>query len=293
LSNCTIKDNSTASGNNGVFFQTNTTGNLTGTVQNSTFSGNRTIALSADSGDGSTLSATFSGNTITAGSPNQGNQGIQVSRASTSTLTFNVNGNTVSGMISTLINVFSGSGPGTGTGDVKNNICTGVGVGGNQFGIRVFNSGTSVVGQGTLNVNVANNTVSNIDNAYPIFGESSNSSGSGGLLKMAVTGNNASVVSGGTALDAIRVQARNTSTVCAKVSGNTTNSGGPGFYGIQLRQANTGTFDLEGLTTGPQTEPTVHNYLVSQNPAAATVSSDGTVTGTITGVATGNCGITP
>ena len=293
LSNCTIKDNSTGSGNNGVFFQTNTTGNLTGTVQNSTLSGNRTIALSADSGDGSTLNATFKTNTITAGSPNQGNQGIQVSRASTSTLTFDVDGNTVTGMISTLINVFSGSGPGTATGDVKNNICTGTGVGGNQVGIRVFNSGTSALGQGTINANVSNNTVSNIDNAYPIMGESSNSSGSGGQLKIAVTGNNASVVAGGTALDSIRVQARNTSTVCAKVSGNTTNSGGPGFYGIQVRQANTSTFDLEGLTIGPQVEPTVHNYLVSQNPAAATVSSDGTVTGTITGVATGSCGITP
>src|SRR6202035_2847533 len=293
LSNCTIKDNSTGSGNNGVFFQTNTTGNLTGTVQNSTLSGNRTIALSADSGDGSTLNATFKTNTITAGSPNQGNQGIQVSRASTSTLTFDVDGNTVTGMISTLINVFSGSGPGTATGDVKNNICTGTGVGGNQVGIRVFNSGTSALGQGTINANVSNNTVSNIDNAYPIMGESSNSSGSGGQLKIAVTGNNASVVAGGTALDSIRVQARNTSTVCAKVSGNTTNSGGPGFYGIQVRQANTSTFDLEALTIGPQVEPTVHNYLVSQNPAAATVSSDGTVTGTITGVATGSCGITP
>jgi Bacterial Ig domain/Bacterial cadherin-like domain len=293
FSSCTVKDNGTASGNDGLFLQTNASGHLTGTVQSSTFSGNRTIALAADSGDGSTLSATFSGNTITAGSPNQGNQGIQVSRASTSTLTFNVDGNTISGMISTLINVFSGSGPGTGTGDVKNNICTGTGVGGNQFGIRVFNSGTSALGQGTLNVNVAGNTVSNIDNAYPIFGESSNSSGSGGSLTIGVTGNTASVVGGGTALDSIRVQARNTSTVCAKVSGNTTNSGGPGFYGIQLRQANTSTFSLEGLTAGPQVEPTVHNFLVTQNPAAATVSSDGTVTGTITGVATNSCGITP
>ena len=144
-----------------------------------------------------------------------------------------------------------------------------------------------------MNVNVANNTVSSIDNAYPILGEASGSTGSGGLLRIAVTGNNASVVSGGTALDAIRVQARNTSMVCAKISGNTTNSGGPGFYGIQTRQANTSTFSLEGLTSGPQTEPTVHNFLVAQNPAAATVSSDGTITGTITGVSVGSCGITP
>ncbi|WP_165371667.1 beta strand repeat-containing protein [Pseudolysobacter antarcticus] len=290
---CTIKDNSTASGNNGVFLQTNTTGSLTGTVQNSTLTGNRAIALSADSGDGSSLNATFLNNTVTPGAPNQGNQGIQVSRAVTSTLAFNVDGNHVSGMISTLINVFSGSGPGTATGDVKNNVLVGTGVGGNQVGIRVFNSGTSVVGFGTINANVANNTISAIDNAYPIQGESSGSSGPGGLLKIAVTGNNSSVAAGGTALDAIRLQARNNSTICGKVSGNTTNSGGAGFYGLQLRRANTSTFNLEGLTSGAQIEPTVHNYLVSQNPAAATVSSDGTVTGTINGVAAGSCGITP
>ncbi|MEO6689606.1 MAG: putative Ig domain-containing protein, partial [Dokdonella sp.] len=141
---CTVKDNSTASGNIGVFFQTNTTGNLTGTVKNSTLSGNRTIALRADAGDGSIVNATFNNNTIAVGAPNQGNQGIEVSRASTSTLTFNIDTNTITGSISTLINVFSGGGPGNATGDVKNNIVTGTGVGGNQIGIRVFNSGSAV-----------------------------------------------------------------------------------------------------------------------------------------------------
>ncbi len=292
----TIKDNSSASGNNGIFFQSSLSGNLTGTVQNSTLTGNAAVALSADSGDSSTLNATFKGNTVTAGAPNQGNQGIQVSRAVTSTLTFNVDSNTVSGMISTLINVFSGSGPGTATGAVKNNVITGTGVGGNQFGIRAFNSGSSVVGFGTMNVNVANNTISAIDNAYPILGESSGSTGAGGQLKIAVTGNTANVVSGGTALDAIRVQARNNSTVCAKVSGNVSSGGGPGFFGLQLRRANpTSAFNLEGLTAGVQSDPTVQAFVNGQNPSVSGGSGPLAAVGqaSVTGVGAGSCGITP
>ena len=124
-----------------------------------------------------------------------------------------------------------------------------------------------------MNVNVANNTVTAIDNAYPILGESSGSTGPGGLLKIAVTGNTANVAAGGTALDSIRVQSRNTSTVCAAVSGNTTNSGGAGFFGIQLREANTSVFSLEGLALGSQTDPTVHNFVVAQNPSGGTVGT--------------------
>jgi hypothetical protein len=291
---CKIHDNSTASGNMGIFVQTVNTGVLTATVQNSTFQGNRTIALRADTGDASTLTATFTNNTITAGSPNQGNQGIEVSRAVTSTLTFNVSGNTVTGMISTLINVFSSGGPGAATGVVKNNVVTGTGVGGNQVGIRLFNSGSSAVGFATMNVNVANNTVTAIDNAYPILGESSGSTGPGGLLKIAVTGNTANVAVGGTALDSIRLQSRNLSTVCAAVSGNTTNSGGSGFFGIQLREANSSVFNLEGLTSGSQTDPTVHNFVVAQNPSGGTVGTLAAVgNASITGVAAASCGITP
>ncbi len=252
--------------------------------------------MRADSGDASVLSASFLDNAITAGAPNQGNQGIEVSRAGTSTLNFDVHGNTVNGLISTLINVFSGSGPGTGTGDVDNNIVTGTGVDGNQVGIRVFNSGSSVVGFGTLNVNVSGNNVTAIDNAYPILGEASGSTGVGGTLKLAVTNNTANVAAPGviTSLDAIRVQARNTSTVCAKISGNTTNAGGLGFYGLQIRQANTGVFNLEGLALGSQTDPTVLNFLIGQNPAAASVGPLSAVaSGPINGVAAGSCGITP
>ncbi|MGA7730019.1 MAG: Ig-like domain-containing protein, partial [Chloroflexia bacterium] len=90
-----VHDNSTASGNFGIDLQTSTTGNLTGVVSGTLLYGNRTIALRADAADGSTLSATFTNNTIRAGSPNQGNQGIEVTRAVTANVTFAVEGNKV------------------------------------------------------------------------------------------------------------------------------------------------------------------------------------------------------
>ena len=293
ISDSTIKNNSVTLGNTGVFFQTTGTATLTGTVQNSTLSGNAAIALRGDSAESSVLSAIFTGNTITAGSPNVGNLGIVVSRAGASGLDFNIANNIVSGLPSTLVNVFSGSGPGTGVGTVQGNTLTGIGIGGNQIGIRVLNSGSSALGFGTLNVNVKNNTVSNIDLAYGILGEASGATGTGGLLKLAVTGNTVNVVAGGNAADAIRVQERHTSTVCAKISGNTTNAGGPTFYGLQLRHSPTTTaaFNLEGLTSGAQSDPTVHDFLAAQNPGVASV---GPLIGSpITGVATGSCGITP
>ncbi len=75
-----------------------------------------------------------------------------------------------------------------------------------------------------MNVNVANNTVTGIDNAYPILGEASGSTGTGGLLKIAVTGTRRTSRSEARPLDSIRIQSRNTSTVCAAVGGNTTDS---------------------------------------------------------------------
>ena len=78
------------------------------------------------------------------------------------------------------------------------------------------------------------------------------------------------------------------------MSGNTTDSGGPGFNGLQIRQANTAVFNLEGLAAGSQTDPTVHNFLVAQNPGAATVGTlAGVSSGPINGVSAGFCGVTP
>jgi hypothetical protein len=156
---------------------------------------------------------------------------------------------------------------------------------GSGFGIRVFNSSNS-----SLYANVSNNTVSNVALDYGILVESSGGTTAGqGVVQVAVTGNNASVLSG--ALDAIRVQARNTNTVCGRISTNTTNAGGTGFVGLFVRQANTAVFNLEGLTLGSQTAATTQTYVGTQNPAASTVGA--TAATNFTGVAANSCNLIP
>jgi len=74
-----------------------------------------------------------------------------------------------------------------------------------------------------------------------------------------VTGNTVNVLAG--ALDAIRLQARGRGVINARINTNVSNGGGAGFRGLEIRQASqtisavtyTATFNLEGLTTGLQT----------------------------------------
>jgi hypothetical protein len=293
VSGSTIRDNSSGSGNVGIQFLSKTTANMTATVQNSSFHGNRTVALRGDAGDSSTLNVTFTGNTIVAGSPNQGNQGIEISKALTSTVTFVCDGNKVGtpdgttnqALGNTGINIFSGATAGSMTGTVKNNIVINAGAGISGFGIRVFNSNL-----GSMNVNVANNTVSNVGLDYGILCESSGAASPGGLLAVALTGNTSNVLAG--ALDAMRVQARNSNQICAKVSGNSSTSAGTGFVGLTVRQANTAVFSLEGLALGSQTAATTQTYVAGQNPGVIdTVQAIASTN--FTGVSTNSCSITP
>ena len=293
VTGCTITDNSVASGNVGIQFLSKATANMSATVQNSTFHGNRTVALRGDAADGSTLNVTFAGNTIVSGSPNQGNQGIEISKAVTSNVTFVCDGNKVGTpdgttpqpLGNTGINIFSGSTAGSMTGTVKNNVVINAGAGVSGFGIRVFNSNL-----GTMNVNVANNTVSNVGLDYGILCESSGAASPGGLLAVALTGNTSNVLAG--ALDALRVQARNFNLVCATVSGNISTSAGSGFVGLTVRQANSAVFNLEGLAAGAQSAATTEAYVASQNPGV-TDGVLGLAATNFTGVSGGSCGITP
>jgi len=293
VTGCTITDNSVASGNAGIQFLSKTTANMTATVQNSTFHGNRTIALRGDAADGSALNVTFTGNTIVAGSPNQGNQGIEISKAVTSSVTFvcennkvgTPDGTTNQALGNTGINIFSGSTAGSMTGTVKNNVVINAGAGVSGFGIRVFNSNL-----GTMNVNVANNTVRNVGLDYGILCESSGAASAGGLLAVALTGNTSDVLTG--ALDALRIQARNFNQVCAKVSGNISTAAGSGFVGLTVRQANSAVFNLEGLAAGAQNAATTQAYVASQNPAV-TDGVLGLAATSFTGVSSNSCGITP
>ncbi|MEZ5577671.1 MAG: hypothetical protein R3F44_19335 [Candidatus Competibacteraceae bacterium] len=108
-----------------------------------------------------------------------------------------------------------------------------------------------------------------------------------GSIQAGVTNNNSSVFT--TALDAIRVRSRRTITLCSEIRANTTNAGGSGFFGIFANQSNTSTFSVEGLTSGTQTAATAQTYLISQNPAATTLSS--TAATNYTGVVANTCAI--
>ena len=310
LTNSLVQNNSTVSGNIGFRLATATPGvTMTGTVSGTTFRGNRTDAINVDASNG-TVNMTISNNTIVAGTGgnNQGNIGIDVTVANNGVMDFAVagnkvgtDGNTNQPLLNTGINVFNGTLVTTGTpaiisGTVTNNTVYNAGAGQSGFGIRLFNQG-----YGTMNANVSNNTVNNVGLDYGIFAEVSSNSGTAnatGSSSIAMLDNTANVLSG--ALDAIRLQARGRSTMCASISGNASTTSGSGFFGLEIRQAAQtigttyqATFDLEGLTSGLQTNhATIVSYLASQNPAV-TDGVDEIHSAGITGVPTGSCSSIP
>jgi hypothetical protein len=205
-------------------------------------------------------------------------------------------------LLNTGINIFNGtlvtSGtPASATGTVTNNTVYNAGAGQSGFGIRLFNQG-----YGTMNANVSGNTVNNVGLDYGIFAEVSSNSGTAnatGSSSIAIVNNTSNVLSG--ALDAIRVQARGRSTMCARINGNASTTTGTGFFGLEIRQAAQtvsavtyqATFNLEGLTNGLQTDhTTIVNYLASQNPAV-TDGVDEIHSAGITGVAANSCSSIP
>jgi hypothetical protein len=141
-----------------------------------------------------------------------------------------------------------------------------------------------------MNVNVSNNTVSNVGFDYGILCESSGAASPGGLLAVALTGNTSNVLSG--ALDAMRIQARNSNQICAKVVGNVSTAAGTGFAGLTVRQANTALFSIEGLAAGAQTAGATQTYVAAQNPGV-TDGVSGLAATNFTGVPANSCAITP
>jgi YVTN family beta-propeller protein len=272
---CFVGNNNTTTGNIGVGAFATNTANMTVTVNNCSFSGNRTETLRGDTADSSALNVTFTNNTITAGTGgnNQGNIGINVSSASTSTLTFLVQSNKIgtdgvtnAPLMNHGINVFA-AGSSTITGKVLSNTVRMAGAGVSGTGIRVFQQDS-----GVINANVDSNTVSNVGLDFGIDA-TDNGSGTGpstGKLNIAVTNNNASTLSA--AINAIRVRGRRDTTTCARITGNTATTNGGGA-GLSVSQANTAVYDLEAPPAGAISAATAQTRLASLNPAAVGVSA--------------------
>lgn len=175
-------------------------------------------------------------------------------------------------------------------GTVRNNTVVNAGGSASGFGIRVFQSSAAVI-----EANVSNNIVSNVALDYGLLVESGGSAGATGRVDAAITGNTVSVLSG--ALDAIRAQARNGSTMCARINSNTAShpndagcAAGTTFCGMVVRQANTAVFNLEGsggaCPAGAQTTAQAAACIASLNTEDTVTAFAAT---NFTGVATNFC----
>jgi hypothetical protein len=305
--NCSIGNNNTSSGNTGISVLATLTSTMTTTINNCAFSGNRTDTIHTDTADSSTLHATITSNVITAGTggANQGNIGIDVSSALTSTLTYDVennkigtpDGTAIAPLLNTGMNVFAGNNS-TATGKLIGNTIINAGSGFSGDGIRIFQSDS-----GTLNARVSGNTVKNVGFDFGIDA-TDNGSGTGtstGKLNVGIFNNDVSVLS--TAINAIRVRGRRDTTTCTSIATNTatTNGGGNALSLSQATQTSpillpASVYKLEIVPPPPLgtlTDAQAQSAATSRNPAAVGVeafSSSGTG---ITGVAVGACTAIP
>lgn len=303
LTGNTIRDNQGLGGlGNGLHIKANGTAGVTVSATNNVFAANLGSAIQADAG-GTTnainLTATNNAMHSAGVTSTQGGTGIgmSVNANSTPTLTFNITGNTIgkngatnAPLASTGITISENTtAHSTVTGNITNNTIFGAGAAAVGGGIRVFPAGVT----GSLwKVRVDGNTLSNIGAGYGIFVGSGEQAGTGDSdVQAGVINNNVSVLS--TAFDAIRVQSRVNSTMCARITGNTgvqtasgncaNNLAGTGFCGIQVRQANASTFSLEGGGSNAQ--------ILTNNPGTALAAI--AFAGTITTVAANSCNQIP
>ncbi|MDQ2784522.1 MAG: hypothetical protein M3Y58_05915, partial [Chloroflexota bacterium] len=307
--NCAIQNNSTSTdGNTGITILASLTANVTTTISNCQFQGNRTDTIHTDAADTSTLNVTISGNTIVAGTGgnNQGNLGMEVTASQSAGVTFAVtnnkvgtpdDGTTKQPLINTGINIFRGSNAGISSGTVTGNIVIQDLASSNSgSGIIVNHSPTSTTSTSALYAKVDGNTVGGSESTYGIQVDSGGVTGATGNTQVQLTNN---VVATGTAtvpaqgagaLDAIRVGARRNTTACYRLSGNTASTAGSGFFGFYLRKdtAGTATMSIEGLASGTQSDATAIAYIGSTN----TITGPGvgaTAGNNYTGVANGSC----
>ncbi|GAC1369322.1 MAG: hypothetical protein NVSMB32_14190 [Actinomycetota bacterium] len=268
---------------------------MTVTINNCSFSGNRTDAIHTDAADSSTLSATITNDVFTAGTvgANQGNIGIDVSGALASTLTYTISGNKVgtpdgttdAHLINTGINVFTAGTSSSAVGTVTNNVVFGPGVGASGWGIRVATGNAS-----TGRSRVQGNTVHNLgfdDGILVDVGLTSGSTAVGSMGIIANTVDNAPA----SGLDGIRVIGHNGATGCFKIQANTKGQAGGVNPDIVLRASNSATFRLDGGTpAGTETVAQAQAYVAGQNPGTVVSASAGG-TATYVGVAANSCTI--
>lgn len=269
----TIRDNAAAAtGQDGIRLLAGGNAQMTVNVSGSDILGNRSTGISSTTAGAGVLNVT-----VTGGSLRNNNVGVSFVHGSSGALTFNVlNVPAITGQAASPINVnrlATASAGSTFAGTISGNVIGTAGVPNSGAtagpGVRVVSNGAS----GAVTVAVTGNTIREVNNrGIDVLARD------GGSTINATIRDNDVVVSGGLALEAIRVDAgavtTDAVTVCADIRGNTATA--PSLSGIRVRQRFAGTtFRLAGYAGAPTDNAAVSAFLAANNTASATQADNG------------------
>lgn len=289
VSNSDIKDNSTASGSDGILIETHTDGNAgtaaangTITIQGNAFDDNKSQAAQAAANGDSVLDVTIDNNTVVRSS--QGNEGFVLSNGTDGRLTAHITNNNISGLGGTSIfvgqtagnaNALAGGAVGL-TAFIKGNTIT-TPINATNHALIAYL--TSTVGQVSLaNILIESNTIaqnSTTGTARPFLVDTPDANTTPSWTAT-VLNNNITFVDAGTGSSADVTARRGAG--CFDVRNNTV----AGPFGIRVRQASPATVQLEQGVSGSAVPATV----LDDNHPPGTVTS---VLGTITVVGNSTC----
>jgi hypothetical protein len=297
ISGSTIGPNSATTGGNGVSIIATGTANVTVNVTGSTFQNNRASAFLTTFTDTSRQTINISTSTF-----RDNNTGVDLGADLSSDLTFNVSNNTAflrhathpiqvvtsttSTNASQVVGTISGNSIGDGTADSGSRDSNGI-----LMDLR---------GDVDAVIAVTNNTIRNtdVDGIFVQTRLDNDADAETGRLDLTLTGNVVNTPDDNSAfpfgtVHGMRVEARNTSTVCLDISGNTSSSVG-GAEHFRVRQRDSSVFVLERLSDGDGTPnevlnnvATVESFVAGQNAGGST--ADATLVTGFTEAANGFC----
>lgn len=279
--NCRIEDNDATLGNDGILFSGDGTASMRIEVNNCVFDNNRGdhFQLTTSAVNSTQMIAILTNNTLTGISGNAG-AGVTLSSAGDADVIAQVSNNDISGAHASAISVYQAANSTVSAAmdvTIANNLVGDVGISGSG---SATGDGINIVrnGQGTMTVNVENNTIRQYSNVAGVY----LASGDGvGTMNATLSGNTitepnvAAFATNGVHLNAGLISS-DTGTVCLNlVSNSLTGSGKNIFVGeedIRLRQRFETKVFLPGYTDGATDTASVRNFVIANNVGTPTAS---------------------
>src|SRR5205085_995866 len=282
----TIRDNNSATGNDGLHVEALATATMTvkvGSVGNgNTFAANRGDHIEfTTQNTTATGTIVFIGNTMTGGHPNGLGQGITVQGIGTTN--YNVSNNSVNGSIGVAINcTMLTGGSQTFSGTIANNTVGTTGVAGSGS-LQGFDVVVELNGLGTHNATVSGNTLRQWSGANAINITKRNATGASGTLNVTVTGNTLAEPNGVGPINGLLVNSgtatNDAGTTCADIGGagalgNTmAGSGANGGTDFRVRQRFLTTVRLPGYGGAATDNAAVVAFIQARNTGSETGSA--------------------